>query len=121
MSMTPQTVTLSQAISWKRPGARFSLQGTHVDPYDTTFPDGRVEHADGLRWESADMPKPTQAEVDQWVAEYEAQGIAAVEEATRELDEPKALRSVVIWVAKRLNIPLATARAEIRALYVSLQ
>ena len=119
MTRLPQTVM--DAIQWKRPGVRCVLQGSQVEPHEVQRLDGVVEHATGLRWDSPDIPKPTQAEVDQWVAEYEAQGIAAVEEATRELGEPKALRSVVIWIAQRLNIPLATAQAEIRAIYLSLQ
>ena len=118
--MTISARLLMRVIAWKRPGARFSLQGARLDPHDVVRPDGSLEHATGLTWDGPDLSKPTQAEVDQWVAEYEAQGIAASEAADRDI-EMKALKSVIVWVAKRLNIPLATARAEIRAIYLSFQ
>lgn len=44
----------------------------------------------------------------------------ASEAADRVLDNDKALRAVVIWVAQRLSIPLATARNQVLTIYRGL-
>lgn len=49
----------AHVVSWKHPTAQFSWDGASLA---------------GLVWLSTDLPRPTQADLDQWAAEFEAAG-----------------------------------------------
>ena len=61
-------MSLASIVKWKLPTAQFRWSGDTLD---------------GLEWLSVDLPRPTDADLVQWTAEYEAAGGELSERATR--------------------------------------
>lgn len=74
------------------------------------YPDPRME-----RWDGAKGLRPATA---QDLADQDDSESDAV--ARREIDNTKALKAVVLWMAGKLNVTPAQARTEILAIYKSL-
>ena len=82
-----------------------------------------------VSWDAgeAGRGRPTDPEIATWAAEYDAQnGDETLADRRRdrrmgrELDDAKAMRALVFWLAGKLGITPATARSEIVAIYRSL-
>ncbi len=84
-----------------------------LQTYDTAArPDLRTERYD------AASPMQKRPATAQELADWDAARQTAREQA--QFDEAKMLKAVAIWTAQRLGVPLATARAEILAVYRGL-
>lgn len=84
---------------------------THVA---LTLPAWPIERADRLNANADGIRAATAQEI----ADYDAAKANAA--ADRDFDGQKMVKAVAIWTAQKLSIPLATARAEIAAIYKAL-
>lgn len=95
-------------LIWKRPGEAFNVRD---NPNGVTMAD--------VVWHAPTTP-PTNGELTAWVADYITQKIAAQQEVDAEVEGKKILKALVIWLAGKLNMTPAAAKAEILAIYKTL-
>ena len=83
---------------------------THISIVLADYPDRRRD-----RWDGAEGVRPATA---QELTAYDA--AKADTTANREIDGQKMVKALAIWTAQKLNIPPATMRAEVIAIYKGL-
>ncbi len=94
-----------------------------VPAYDASKNDmSRTEDIPDLSDLSEDVPEDALVQVKYTLTPLSQAEIdsRAEAEAQSQFDNAKMLKAVAIWTAQKLNIPLATARTEIKAIYRSL-
>jgi len=99
-----------KVVSFLRHQAHTFDLATHIEVDADDVPDVETQVWDGT---TGLRPKTAQELADEATAKLD-------EDATRAIDDMKALKALVLWLSEKLAIAPATARSEIIAKYKSL-